>query len=146
MTGRKKAYKVTFKHSTDIDGLLYPTGYTQKFWITDAVFDTPAVVEPVTNVTDGNAVEVPVFQSVQRRDVLRFPNFPDFWQGTMQRLRTHDTISLFKMETGEVWTLGGRSLTVTTDEQDICFSLGIMSWIASTQVTSSCNENYILAV
>jgi hypothetical protein len=144
MAMRKKAYKVTFTNGNDIDGVLYQGGYTQKFWLLDGVFDTPQIAEPTTTLTDGNAVEVPVFQSVQRREVLRFPYFPDFWQGTMHRLKMHESVLLTKMETGEVWQLAGNFPTVTTDEQDTCFQLGSLAWVASTQVTLGCNVNYTL--
>jgi hypothetical protein len=142
LTGRKKAYRFDFSHSSDIDGILYQTGYTQTFWLLNAVFDKPEIVEPTSTVTDGDSIEVLAFQSVQRRDVLRFPYLPDYWQGTLHRLKGHRNVSITKMQTDETWSIGGKGIALVSDVQDVCFSVGALSWIGSTQVITSCGENY----
>lgn len=142
LTGRKNAYRFDFNNTTDIDGMVYQNGYTQKFWLLNAVFDTPEIVEPTNTATDGDGIEVLTFQSLQRRDVLRFPYFPDFWQGTMHRLKVHDNITITKMQTNEAWQLADRAMAFESERQDVCFSIGRLSWIGSTQVFTSCGENY----
>lgn len=146
IANKKRAYRLDFYHSGDMDGIVYQFGFEQRMWILDGVFDTPEIVEPVSNITDGNAVEQPVFQSVQRREVLRFPYFPDFWQGSLHMLRMYDNVVLTKIETGETWQLAGQGLQLTTDPQDEIFSRGVLSWRSSTQVTAGCGTNYVFSV
>lgn len=141
----KKLYKLTFSHSTDIDGILYQTGYEQKAWLEGCVWDTPNIVNNRETLTDGNAVEQPTFQGVQRRAVLKWPYLPDFWQGVLHRLEMHDSVVLTKVETGENIILNGNNPEFTTEDQDVCFRKGVLSWIESTQVITGCETNYTLA-
>ncbi len=141
MNGLKNAYKIYFRNTTDVDGIVYQGSYYQNIWLLNAIFDTPDIVQPTENVTDGNVVEVLTFQSVQTRDVLKFPYMPDFWQGTLHRIRMMDTVTIKKMETGEVFDIAGRGIDLTSEEQDIVFKKGILSWISATQVTGGCEEN-----
>lgn len=138
---RENAYKLTFSNDTDVDGIIYQGGYTQKLWLLGAIFDTPEVVEATENATDGDAVEVLTFQSVQTRDVLRFPYFPDFWHSVFPRLRMIDNLSIQKLQTSEVFSLADRGLSFQTEEQDVCFKKGILSWIGSDQVMVGCETN-----
>lgn len=141
---RENAYKIVFNHNTDIDNIIYQGGYSQTVWLLDAIFDTPEVVEAVENVTDGDAVEVLTFQSVQTRDVLRFPYFPDYWQNVFPRLRMMDNVLVTKMLTAQVFTISGQGIAFSTEDQDVCFKKGVLSWIASTQVMGGCGENKTL--
>lgn len=138
---REKAFKLTFSNTTDIDGIIYQGGYSQKAWLLGAVFDTPEIIEPIETATDGNAVEVPTFQSVQRREVLKFPYFPDYWHGVFQRLKMIDSVFIQKLETAEFFELTDTGINIETEDQDVCFKKGVLSWISSTQVTSGCEEN-----
>jgi hypothetical protein len=135
------AYKIVFRNTTDIDGILYQGGYEQTVWILNAVFDTPDIVQPTENATDGDAIERLVFQSVQRREVLRFPYFPDFWQGVFHRFRMISNIYIVKLETSEAFDIADTGIDFATEEQDYCFKKGILSWISSTQVMVGCEEN-----
>ena len=146
MTNKERAYRFEFYNDTDVDGIIYQGNYKQQFWLLNAIFDTPEIVEPSEAITNGDAVEVVVFQSVQRRDVLRFPNLPDFWQGVFNRLRMIGHFSITKLETGESWDLVGREFTVSSEEQDYCFRKGMFSWIASTQVMGGCEENKVMVM
>lgn len=138
---RERAYKLTFSHDTDIDGIIYQGGYEQKVWLLDCVFDTPEIVEQTDNATDGDAVEVLTFQSIQRREVLRFPYFPDYWQGVFHRLRKMDNLTIEKLETAQSWDIAESALAFTTEEQDVCFKKGVLSFLGSTQVIGDCEEN-----
>lgn len=141
----EKIYKLTFSNSVDIDGILYQTGYSQKLWLEHAVFDTPEMEDITETEPDGDSVERVVFQSVQRREVLRFPYVPDFWQGVLQRLRSHDTITIEKIATSQTFMLSGQDVQFESEVQDVCFSIGQISWLSSVQVGSSCENNYTLA-
>ena len=138
---RENAYKLTFSNDTDVDGIIYQGGYVQKLWLLDAIFDTPEVVEATENATDGDAIEVLTFQSVQTRSVLRFPYFPDYWHSVFPRLRMIDNLVITKLETNQAFDLADTGLAFATEEQDVCFKKGILSWIASTQVMVGCETN-----
>lgn len=141
---KEKIYKLTFYNSTDVDGILYQLGYIQSLWLMDAVWDVPEVVEGLENIVDGDAVDVPTFQSIQRRAVLKFPYFPDFWQGVFHRLKMHSSVTLTKEETAETIEINGKNIEFLVEDQDVCFTKGKLSWIESTQVMTNCNDNYIL--
>lgn len=146
LNDKEKIYRLEFKNDTDVDGILYQTGYIQRAYLMGCVFDTPNVVEANENITDGDAVEVPTFQSIQRRAVLKFPYFPDFWQGVFHRLKMHSFVILTKEDTDELITINGKNIQFTTEEQDVCFTKGVLSWIESTQVMTNCSENYTILV
>lgn len=141
---KENAYKLTFSNDTDIDGIIYQGGYEQKLWILDAIFDTPEVVEATENATDGDAIEVLTFQSVQTRDVLRFPYFPDFWHSVFPRLKMIDNLLIQKLQTSQLFDIADSGLAFTTEEQDMCFKKGVLSWIASTQVMVGCETNKVM--
>lgn len=143
-TNKKKIYKLEFYNSTDVDGILYQTGYRQRIWLQNCVWDTPELIDNNENLTDGNAVEVLTFQSVQRRAVLAFPYLPDFWQGALHRIRMHDSVTLTKLQTNEPIVLNGNNPELAVDDQDICFKKGRLSWIESTQVLKGCETDYVL--
>jgi hypothetical protein len=134
----RNMYRLDFSHDKDVDGMLYQGGYSQKCWIRDGVFDTPDVVKPTEVLTDGNAVEVMVFQSVQVRDVLRFPYLPDFWHSVLHKLEMYDNVTLTNLDTGEVFDLSDKQIRFTAEEQDVCFDRAVLSWICSTQVMDGC--------
>ena len=81
------------------------------------------------------------FQSVQTRSVLRFPYFPDYWHSVFPRLRMIDNLVITKLETNQAFDLADTGLAFATEEQDVCFKKGILSWIASTQVMVGCETN-----
>ena len=138
---RERAYKFTFTNAKDVDGIIYQGGYTQKFWLLDCIFDTPEVVEVIENASDGDSVEVPTFQSVQVRSVLKFPYFPDYWHSIFPRFKMIDTLNMLKLETNESFALVDTGLSFATEEQDVCFKKGVLFWITSTQVMVGCETN-----
>lgn len=141
LDGKKNAYRLTFYHSTEVDGILYQLGLQQQVWLLDAILDTPEIVQPTETITDGNAVEVLTFQSVQRREVLKFPYMPDFWQGTLHRVRMLDSVALRSLESGNDYDISGASIDFSSEDQDIVFKKGVLSWVSSTQVMGGCEEN-----
>lgn len=138
----RKVYRLDFSNTKDLDGVVYQVGYSQHVLLLEAVFDTPEVNEPIETETDGNAVEYVTFQSIQRREVLRFPFYPDFWQGLFERLKMHDNVKLTKVATGEIYTLNGKDIAFESEVQDDCFSIGALSWRESNMVTTGC-EKYL---
>lgn len=142
----RKVYKLMFYNDVDIDGILYQANYSQTVLLLYGVFDTPDILENAEEETDGNTVERLVFQSVQRREVLRFPYFPDFWQGVFKRLAVHSYVSITKMGTGEVLEISGKEIGFESEAQDICFSKGALSWLASNQVGNFCETNNTMSI
>lgn len=144
--GIKTNYKLQFYNSVDLGGILYQGGYVQHVLLTKAVFDTPETVENNETEVNGNAVEVLSFQSLQKRLILKFPYFPDFWQGVFQRLKTHNNVTLTRMDTDENYTLNGNNIEFGTEEQDECFRIGVLSWTDTVRVTNFCEENEPMSI
>lgn len=146
LSGKKNAYSLEFYHESEVDGILYQLALQQKIWLLDAVFDTPEIVQPTESLTDGNAVEVLTFQSVQRREVLKFPYFPDFWQGTLHRIRMLSNVTITSMQSGNIYEIAGLGIDLTSEDQDIVFKKGVLSWISTTQTMNVCGDDRSLTV
>lgn len=146
LSGKKNAYSLEFYHENEVDGILYQLGLQQKIWLVDAIFDTPEIVQPTESLTDGNAVEVLTFQSVQRREVLKFPYFADFWQGTLHRIRMLSNVTITSMQSGNVYEIAGLGIDLTSEDQDIVFKKGVLSWISTAQTMNVCGVDRTLTI
>jgi len=136
---KRRIFKLSFTSTADESGgILWNGGYEQELWLMGAVLDTPEVNEVVETATDGDGFEVKVFKSVHRREVLRFPFMPDFWQGLFNGMSQLD-VSLQDYE--NQITIKLEDVGFESDDQDYCFARGKLSWQSNFQTFLGCEPD-----
>lgn len=135
---KENCYRMRIASTYDIDNLLMQGDYYEEFYFEGSLVFPEVETVQESYLDGGNNLTVSS-SATKLIGVMEMYDIPDYLVTALTKLPEHETVTIEKMQTGEVFDI--LEPRFTTQPQDVGFQTGVLRFVKANTVHAGCNTS-----